>query len=170
MTVQSRIALAGVSLALGVTPALALAAGHPHGRPTGVSTGVPAGVTTGRPTGTPPSNPGTSHRPSSPGSQGAGHRNQTPGPKAGLPAKAKAYGRYCQAESRRHVAGQPGTPFSNCVTAMAKLATGDSHNPTAACKSESKRHVAGQPGTPYSLCVSGAAKLLHSSSQTTSGS
>jgi hypothetical protein len=84
----------------------------------------------------------------------------TPGPHASLPAKAKAYGRYCKGESKTHVAGKPGTPFSKCVTDMAKLATGSSKSPRTACKDESKKHVAHHPGTPYSLCVSGGAKLL----------
>jgi len=32
-----------------------------------------------------------------------------------------AYGRLCQGESKTHVAGQKGTPFSQCVSAAAKL-------------------------------------------------
>ena len=94
-----------------------------------------------------------------------GHGNQsgstvtTPGPNASLPAKAKAYGVACNKESKKHVAGQKGTPFSQCVTALAKLATGVTSNPTTACKPLSKKHVAGQKGTPYSQCVSAAAKL-----------
>ena len=82
----------------------------------------------------------------------------TPGPSAGLPEKAKAYGVRCQGQSKKHVAGQKGTPFSQCVTAMAKVATGQA-NPTTACKALSKKHVAGQKGTPYSRCVVAAAKL-----------
>jgi subtilase family serine protease len=74
---------------------------------------------------------------------------------------AKAYGRYCQAESKRHVAGAKGTPFSQCVTAMAKLANGRAATPKAACATLSKRHVKGMKGTPYSDCVVGAAKLEH---------
>ena len=72
-----------------------------------------------------------------------------------------AYGWYCQNESKTHVAGTSGTPFSKCVTAMAKLASGSTSSPKAACAAESKKHVAGKPGTPYSLCVSGGAQLLH---------
>jgi len=71
-----------------------------------------------------------------------------------------AYGFFCKAESKLHVAGTPGTPFSKCVTAMAKLAGGSTSSPKAACATESKKHVAGKPGTPYSLCVSAGAKLL----------
>ena len=104
--------------------------------------------------GVPPVNQGTAHNPGK-----SSNGNTTPGPKAGLPAKAKAYGRYCQGESKQHVDGQQGTPFSQCVNAMAKLANGNADNPAKACKSESKKHVKGQKGTPYSRCVSAAAKL-----------
>jgi len=82
-----------------------------------------------------------------------------PPPNAPLPAKAKAYGRYCQDQSKKHVAGQKGTPFSQCVTAMAKLATGSTKSPAKACAGLSKKHVSGQKGTPYSQCVVAAAKL-----------
>src|SRR5258705_6133378 len=50
---------------------------------------------------------------------------KTPGPGASLPEKAKAYGNYCQGQSKKHVAGQKGTPFSQCVTAMAKAANNE---------------------------------------------
>ena len=45
----------------------------------------------------------------------------TPGPKAGLPEKAKAYGRYCKGLSKKHVKGEKGTEFSRCVKAAAQL-------------------------------------------------
>jgi hypothetical protein len=73
--------------------------------------------------------------------------------------RAKAYGKFCQGESKQHVAGTPGSPFSKCVTGMAKLANGSARNPAQACRNESSKHVAGQRGTPYSVCVSGAKKL-----------
>lgn len=130
-----KLAMLTATMALGVAPALALAAS-------------PGDHPTGPPSSTPPSNQGTAHKPS------------TPGPNASLPAKAKAYGKYCQGQSKTHVAGTPGTPFSKCVTDMAKLANGSTKNPRTACKDESKTHVAGQHGTPFSLCVSGGAKLL----------
>jgi hypothetical protein len=83
----------------------------------------------------------------------------TPGPSASMPAKAKAYGVLCQKESKKHVAGTKGTPFSQCVNALAKVATDTSKTPAAACSTESKKHVAGTKGTPFSRCVSAAAKL-----------
>lgn len=97
---------------------------------------------------------------SPPNNQGTAHKPATPGPNASLPKKAKAYGKYCQGESKKHVAGTPGTPFSKCVTDMAKLANGQTKSPRTACKDESKKHVAGTSGTPFSKCVSGGAQLL----------
>jgi len=78
----------------------------------------------------------------------------------GPAAKGKAYGYYCQNQSKTHVAGQKGTPFSQCVTAMAKLASGKSSSPQAACAALSKAHTAGEKGTPYSRCVVAGARLL----------
>src|SRR5207253_8094922 len=45
-------------------------------------------------------------------------------PAASQYPKGHAYGFFCKAESKTHVAGTPGTPFSKCVTAMAMLANG----------------------------------------------
>jgi uncharacterized protein YcfJ len=83
----------------------------------------------------------------------------TPGPGAGLPEKAKAYGVYCQDQSKKHVKGEKGTPFSQCVTAMARAATNEKLTPRKACKQLSKKHVKGEKGTPFSRCVKAAAKL-----------
>jgi hypothetical protein len=83
-----------------------------------------------------------------------------PGPNAPMGQKAKAYGRVCMEDgfSKKHVAGQKGTPFSQCVTAMAKAATGKK-TARQACASFPKKHVAGQKGTPFSRCVAAAAKV-----------
>lgn len=87
---------------------------------------------------------------------------------ASATAKATGYGRFCQGESKTHVAGTPGTPFSTCVSDMAKLATGKASNPHRVCLNESKKHVAGTKGTPYSVCVSGAKRLLKAQGTATS--
>jgi hypothetical protein len=120
-------------LALGATPALAVNEHAPDGA------------------GTTPSNQGTTHAQTV--------KTNTPGPKASLPAKAKAYGKYCQGESKKHVAGEKGTPFSQCVTAMARAANNEKLSPGQACKGMSKKHVKGEKGTPFSRCVKAAAKL-----------
>jgi hypothetical protein len=91
--------------------------------------------------------------------QGQEHKPATPGPSATAESKRKAYGKLCQDQSKKHVAGQKGTPFSQCVTAMAKAATRESTSPREACKDMSKKHVKGEKQTPFSKCVSAAAKL-----------
>ena len=107
----------------------------------------------GQPEGTAPHSNGQGNGPTyTPG-------DPTPGPKAGLPEKAKAYGRYCQGKSKKHVAGQPGTEFSRCVNEMAKLANNDELSPAQACKSESKKHVKGEKGTAFSRCVKSGEEL-----------
>ena len=85
---------------------------------------------------------------------------------ASATAKATGYGRFCQGESKTHVADTPGTPFSACVSDMAKLATGKDANPHRVCLNESKKHAAGTKGTPYSVCVSGAERLLKTQATT----
>jgi hypothetical protein len=118
-----------------------------------------------KPSQTPPSNQGTAHKPSDtpPADKGTENQPVTPGPSAGLPAKANAYGRYCQGQSKKRsdaAAGTKGTPFSQCVTAMAKLATDAGDSPRKACKNLSRKHTDGQKGTPFSACVKQAAMLL----------
>src|SRR4051794_16739722 len=98
-----------------------------------------------------PTEPGNGH--------GAQYTPAPPGPGASLPEKAKAYGVRCKDQSRKHVKGEKGTPFSQCVTAMAKAATDDSVTPRQACKEMSRKHVKGAKGTPFSRCVVAAAKL-----------
>lgn len=91
MKLPVKISIAVAAFALAVSPA-ALAMGKPEGAPPYGQAHQEAGN-------------GPNYAPGEP----------TPGPKAGLPAKAKAYGRYCQGESKKHVKGEKGTPFSRCV-------------------------------------------------------
>src|SRR5690242_11473965 len=91
-------------------------------------------------------------------------------PSASHPQKSasqpKQYGKLCQGESKKHVKGQKGTPFSQCVTAMAHLAKGTSKSPAKACATLSKKHVKGMKRTPYADCVVAGAQLLKSSAHT----
>jgi hypothetical protein len=145
MTRISRFVVLMAGLALAGTPAFA--AGPPSDTPSRDD------------------NPGVEHRPSEkpPANQGTEHKPATPGPKAGLPAKAKAYGRFCKDQSKKRSdaeEGTKGTPFSQCVTAMAKLASDATDSPRKACKDLSKEHVEGEKGTPFSTCVKQGAKLM----------
>jgi hypothetical protein len=135
MRISSLIATTTCGLALLVGPSLA-AGDPPPGSPSGdhANAGSHPAVTATPSTETPPD------------------------PNANAETKAKAYGKQCQDQSKKHVTGQQGTPFSRCVTAMAKVATGKA-NPTTACKTLSNKHSAGQKGTPYSRCVVAAAQL-----------
>lgn len=148
MKVPTKITIATAALALGVAPTVALAQGGPGTHANG--------------------NHGKSQ--SAPGHTKAS--GSTNGSSSTTPSgNAKAYGRYCQGESKTHVAGQNGTPFSDCVNDMAQLAKSSKTNPHIVCANESKTHVAGQKGTPYSDCVSAAAKLRkHHNSSTGSSS
>lgn len=84
-----------------------------------------------------------------------------PGPKneTSPPPQAKAYGKYCQGESKKHVEGEKGTAYSRCVTTMAHAAKHENQSPREACKGKSKKHVKGEKGTEYSRCVNDVAKL-----------
>ena len=82
------------------------------------------------------------------------------------PSQAKAYGKHCQGQSKKHVKGQQGTPFSQCVKAMAKVASGKAKSAKAACKGLSKKHAKGKKGTPFSRCVKAARKLKAEQEQT----
>lgn len=88
-----------------------------------------------------------------------GPKSPPPGPKAPLPDQAKAYGVYCRGESKKHVAGTPGTPFSACVKRMAQAAVHKNMSPGQACKGTSGKHVKGQKGTEHSRCVAGVIAL-----------
>lgn len=133
MKLQLRIALVTGALALSATP-VALAADNHEGTP-------PHGQGKGK---------GPAYRPAPP---------TLPGPKDGLPAQAKAYGRYCQGESKKHVKGEKGTPFSRCVRNLAQAAHQEHKSPGQICKGESRKHVKGEKGTEFSRCVTAVAKL-----------
>jgi hypothetical protein len=96
--------------------------------------------------------------PTTPGSETTTTTPETPGtPGAPTAAeKRQGYGVLCKGLSKKHVKGQKGTPFSQCVTAMAKIDRGETTSAKVACKGLSTKHVAGQKGTPFSQCVTAA--------------
>ncbi len=95
MKIMVKIALVTGALALACGDA-ALAAGQPEGLP---------------PHGQSAKGKGPVYTPS----------KGTPGPKNGLPAQAKAYGRHCKGESKKHIEGEKGTAFSRCVKDVVDL-------------------------------------------------
>jgi hypothetical protein len=123
-------------------------------------TAAPALAGSDRGNGTPPTNQGTAHEQAA---QTHAAKTNTPGPKAGLPAKANAYGRYCKdtSDSESHTKGSKGTPFSQCVTAMAKAAHSSKISGKQACRSLSHKKAKGAKRSDFSTCVNGVAKLRH---------
>ena len=102
-----------------------------------------------------PSDPGPSLKPTTPA-----------GPPSGLPSQAKAYGFYCQDETKKKGSGGQGkSAFAICVTGMAKLASGSVDTPKQACRGLSKKHVNGQKRSAYAICVSGGRDLLQNQDQ-----
>ncbi|HVF78804.1 MAG TPA: hypothetical protein VNA28_10940 [Solirubrobacteraceae bacterium] len=156
-TISRSTALAAV-LALGAISTPALAVGPPTSTPNSTSNPGTAFVPAGTPNGT--TNPGTSHMPAGTPNDTTNPSTSRPGPNASAKAKGRAYGKYCADQSKKHVKGERGTPFSKCVTAMAKLASKQTRSPRNACKTESKQHVEGEKGTAFSRCVKAAARLL----------
>jgi hypothetical protein len=140
MKLHLKVALVVGALALSVAPAMALAS--------------------------PPANQGTAHNhPQSNGNNGNGPNYAT-----SPPPQAKAYGYYCnkQGASKKHVPGQKGTAFSECVTGLAHAAHNPNLSPGQACKAASKKHVKGQKGTPFSQCVVAAAHMRRDEQQSQS--
>ena len=79
------------------------------------------------------------------------------GPKTEPPGKA--YGYHCRGVSKKHVKGEKGTPFSQCVKALARADKNPDLTGKKACRGLSKKHVKGKKGTPFSTCVKGVAQM-----------
>jgi hypothetical protein len=92
-------------------------------------------------------------------------QGQGPNYETAPPPHAKAYGKYCKGESKKHVKGEKGTEFSRCVTAMARAANHPNQAPGKVCKGKSKKHVKGEKGTEFSRCVKAVVQLRHDEHQ-----
>ena len=75
-------------------------------------------------------------------------------------APAHPLGYYCKDESKRHLRGSKGTPFSRCVTALGRLRDGTESSPREACASLSRKRFPGMKRTPFAVCVAGGRALL----------
>jgi len=75
--------------------------------------------------------------------------------------KGHAYGFYCKGFSKKHVKGQKGTPFSQCVHAMKVADHNDDIGAKKACKAfKGQKHTAhGDKGTAFSRCIKGVNQL-----------
>lgn len=77
--------------------------------------------------------------------------------------KGKAYGYHCRGQSKKHVKGEKGTPFSRCVKALARADKNPKLNAKKACKAlktaENKHQPKGEKGTAFSRCVKAVNQL-----------
>jgi len=86
--------------------------------------------------------------------------------------KGHAYGYYCKGFSKKHVQGQKGTPFSQCVHSM-KVADHNSQvSARKACKQfKGQKHVPhGDKGTPFSRCIKGVNQMRREQTGTVTAS
>ena len=131
--------LAAACVSLGALAPFALA-DQPEGKPNGPKTTTTTPATT---TGTTPTTPAAPSQ----------------------AEKKQGYGVLCKGQSKEHVKGQKGTPFSQCVTALAKIDEGETSSPAKACKTLSKKRAEGQKRSPYQLCKKAAAKQVEKTEQ-----
>ena len=78
---------------------------------------------------------------------------------AAPPSHAKAYGKFCQDQSKKKSEGQKKSDFAKCVNAMAKAHKDETVSAREACKGLSKKHAKGEKGTPFSRCRVGVAQM-----------
>ena len=83
------------------------------------------------------------------------HPDTPKGPKTA--PKGKAYGYHCRGFSKKHVKGQKGTPFSQCVHALKVADNNDATTAKKACKAlktpAGKHKPKGDKGTAFSRCI-----------------
>ena len=86
--------------------------------------------------------------------------------------KGHAYGYYCKGFSKKHVKGQQGTPFSQCVHAMKVADHNENVSAKKACKTfKGQKHVPhGDKGTPFSRCIKGVNELRREKAATVTSS
>jgi hypothetical protein len=77
--------------------------------------------------------------------------------------KGHAYGYWCKKQgfSKKHVKGQKGTPFSQCVHARKVADNNDKKTAKQACKAlKGQKHKPhGEKGTAFSRCVKSVAQM-----------
>jgi hypothetical protein len=73
-----------------------------------------------------------------------------------------APGQFCKGMSKKHIPGQKGTPYSQCVSAMAKLSKKPSMAPSQVCaglrKAKGKK-AKKDANKAFNQCVAGGKKL-----------
>ncbi|HEV2770565.1 MAG TPA: DUF305 domain-containing protein [Solirubrobacteraceae bacterium] len=81
-------------------------------------------------------------------------------PAASSTATAPGYTALCRDQSKRRLPGTRASSYSRCVSAMAKLASGQTRSARKACDALSRRRPAGARRSPYAKCLRAAGTLL----------
>ena len=75
-------------------------------------------------------------------------------------ADTRAFAKHCQTQSKKRAAGLKRTAFSNCVTAMSRLARAQSRSPQIACATLSRKRAARTRTSPFNRCVTAGRRLI----------
>lgn len=84
----------------------------------------------------------------------------TPAQGAASRSDARAYGKLCQNQSKKRVSGPTGTPFSRCVRAMGRLASGQTRSSRIACVTLTRKGAPGARRSPFDNCVAAGSRLI----------
>jgi uncharacterized protein (DUF305 family) len=79
---------------------------------------------------------------------------------AGPSYAAGARAKQCQNQSTNRAAGAKATPYATCLTAMRRLARGESRSPQIACAKLSRKRAGVAPTSPFGKCVAAGTKLV----------
>jgi uncharacterized protein (DUF305 family) len=79
---------------------------------------------------------------------------------AGAGATTQPFGKHCQDQSNSRAAGAKATAYSTCLSAMRRLARGQSRSPKLACARLSRKPARGVRISPLNKCVAAGTKLV----------
>jgi hypothetical protein len=100
------------------------------------------------------------------------HPETPQGPKVEPPGHA--YGYHCRGFSKKHVKGQQGTPFSQCVHALKVADNNDNKTARKACKAlktaANKHKPHGDKGTAFSRCIKAVNEMRREQAATVTAS
>ena len=100
------------------------------------------------------------------------HPTTPQGPKT--EPKGHAYGYHCRGFSKKHVKGQKGTPYSQCVHALKVADHSDTTTAKKACKAlktaANKHKAHGDKGTAFSRCIKAVNQMRQEAAATVTAS
>jgi uncharacterized protein (DUF305 family) len=83
-----------------------------------------------------------------------------PSPAVGAAPAGQSFAKQCQNQGKSRAAGAKATPYATCLTAMRRLARGQSRSPQIACATLSRKRPDGAQTSPFRNCVAAGTKLI----------